>query len=57
MASYINKGGVIEFPSLQDSNGNVLVVKSGETFEAPEGLNVDGIEPVKIAKAKGDTNG
>jgi hypothetical protein len=57
MASYINNGAAIEFPFLKDTDGNVLVVKAGETFDAPEGLVVAGIEPVKAAKAKGETNG
>ena len=47
MATYKNLGGELVFPTLTDSKGNVLVVASGDTFEAPAGLTVAGIELVK----------
>lgn len=44
MANYINKGSDLVFPTLTDADGNVLLVLNGDTFTAPDGLVVDGIE-------------
>lgn len=54
MATYKNLGGELVFPTLTDSKGNVLIVASGDTFEAPAGLLVGGIELVKTAKTKNE---
>lgn len=50
MATYKNNGGELVFPTLTDGDGNVLVVAPGSTFEAPDGLTVDGVVPVKAPK-------
>ena len=50
MATYINKGGEVVFPTLFDADGNVLLVRNGATFTGPDGITVDGIE---IVPAKG----
>jgi hypothetical protein len=52
VATYKNNGGEMVFPFLFDKAGNVLVVQAGDTFDAPDGLIVDGIEPVKAGKSK-----
>jgi ribosomal protein L1 len=54
MATYKNLGGELVFPTLTDSKGNVLVVASGETFEALAGLKVAGVELVTTAKTKNE---
>ena len=54
MATYKNLGGELVFPTLTDSKGNVLVVASGDTFEAPAGLIVDGFELTKTVKTKNE---
>jgi hypothetical protein len=57
MASYKNNGGDLVFPTLMDADGNVLTVLSGETFEAPDGLTVAGVEVVKNSKnVKGEAD-
>ena len=44
MASYIYNGDAdLVFPTLFDANGNVLVVKPGDTFDGPDGLSADGV--------------
>lgn len=50
MASYKNEGADLEFPTLRDKDGNVLVVPAGAVFEAPEGLSLDGVVAVKGRK-------
>lgn len=55
MATYVFKGeGSVAFPTLKDADGNVLVVSKGDVFEAPEGLEISGVEvsTAKIGKAK-----
>ena len=55
MASYKNNGGELVFPTLFDSLGNVLVVDSGASFEAPDGLVIDGVENVStVSSIKSD---
>jgi hypothetical protein len=54
MATYKNLGGELVFPTLTDSKGDVLVVAPGDTFEAPAGLLVDGVELVKTVKPKNE---
>jgi hypothetical protein len=51
MATYKNNGGELVFPSLFDADGNVLVVASGATFEAIEGLVIDGVENVSVVSS------
>lgn len=51
MANYINNGSDRVFPTLMDADGNVLMVLTGATFTAPDGLVVDGIDVV-TAKTK-----
>ena len=44
MASYTYNGANdLVFPFLFDANGDVLVVKTGDTFEGPDGLTADGV--------------
>lgn len=54
MATYKNNGGELVFPTLTDLDNNVLVVASGATFEAPEGLVIDGVELIKTPKSKSE---
>ena len=51
MAKYVNNGGDRVFPFLTDADGNVLLVLSGNTFTAPDGLTVDGVSIAKSSKA------
>jgi hypothetical protein len=46
MADYVNNGGDVIFPALFDADGNVLLVRNGATFTAPDGLIANGIEVV-----------
>jgi hypothetical protein len=57
MATYKNTSAVaLTFPTLQDQDGNVLVVEAGATFEAPDGLTHDAITAVtKTTKTTTDT--
>lgn len=52
MATYKNTGAAaLTFPTLQDADGNVLVVEAGATFDAPDGLtNNDIVQTSKAAK-------
>jgi hypothetical protein len=50
MASYRNDGPELEFPTLRNADGGVLVVPAGAVFEGPEGLVLDGVTPVKGKK-------
>jgi hypothetical protein len=44
MATYKNTNEYeLTFPSLQDADGNVLVVEAGGTFDGPDGLTNAGI--------------
>ena len=52
MATYKNNGGELVFPTLFDAKGNVLIVAPGETFDAPDGLQIVGVELAKPGKAK-----
>lgn len=56
MATYRNTtGGNLEFPSIIDKDGNVLVALAGDVFDGPDGLIANGVElvsgSVKAAKA------
>jgi hypothetical protein len=57
MATYKNtNAGALTFPTLQDPDGNVLVVEAGATFDAPEGLTAKGMTLVaKTSKTNTDT--
>ena len=53
MAIYVNNtASAVTFPSLTDADGNVLVAEAGATFEAPDGLIVDGISSAPAKKGK-----
>ena len=52
MATYKNNGGELVLPTLFNADGNVLVVAPGETFDAPDGLVIAGVELAKSGKAK-----
>lgn len=57
MASYIYSGaGDLTFPTLRDADGNVLVVKTGDTFEGPDGLTADGVALATASIGKGKSS-
>ena len=52
MATYKNNGEqTLIFPSLQDADGNVLVVNAGDTFDGPEDLSAVGVSLAKPSKS------
>jgi hypothetical protein len=52
MATYKYSGSEMVFPSLFDKDGNVLVVKDGDTFDGPDGLTNEGLSIVGGKTAK-----
>jgi hypothetical protein len=52
MATYKNNGGELILPTLFDGDGNVLTVPAGGTFDAPDGLQILGVELSKPSKSK-----
>lgn len=57
MATFTYNGVAdLVFPTLRDADGNVLVVKTGDTFEGPDDLVADGVSAATANIGKGKSN-